>query len=155
MRSIYDSVVIRTTIVPSVLTGASTSTATVVNGTTCDTKGYNTALIHAVTGNLPTGVTTLTVTVQECATVGGTFTNALDNTGTVIGFTYTANTTATESGVTLGTARIEGLGLNRLRYLRGVISYVQSATTVVATTYATFLLGRAFEEPVRTAVSNT
>ena len=149
MRSIYDAVSIQESVVPVLATG--TTVATAINGTTVDTKGYNTALIRSAIGQLNAGIATLAVTLQESAD-NSTWSNALDNTGTVIGFTLVATTT---SGTVSNQARIEGLGLNRKRYLRGVITYTLSATTVTATTYGTIALGRAYAEPVDTATSNT
>ncbi len=156
MRSIYDAVGIVTTVGPIIAVGTASSTTTpvVTNGTTVDTKGYNTAMIHARAGSISAGNGTLIVTLQESAD-NSTWSNALDNTGTVIGFTLIPGTNQNTLPVN-GNARIEGLGLNRLRYLRGVISTIASTTVAaVSTAYAVVLLGRAYEEPVRTAVSNT
>ena len=148
MRSIYDAAGLLTTVLPVVATG--TTIATAINGTTVDTQGYNTALIQSYIGILPAGSATLAVTLQESSD-NATWSNALDNTGTVIGFTLNAGTVTPA----VNSARIEGLGLNRKRYLRGVTTYTLSATTVTATTYAVIALGRAYIEPVRTATSNT
>ena len=148
MRSIYDAVGIKYTVEPQVATG--TTVATAINGTTVDTKGYNTAMIHAIVPVLATGNATLVVTLQESSD-NSTWSNALDNTGTVIGFTLVASASADVTG----DARIEGLGLNRKRYLRGVSTYTLSASTVSVLTSATILVGRAYEEPVRTQISNT
>ncbi len=147
MRSIYDAVGITTSVVPQTITG--TTAGTTVNGTTVDTKGYNTAMIHTYAGPV-TAAGTLTVTLQESASATTGFVNALDNTGTVIGFTLVPGTVLP----TTGSARIEGLGLNRLRYLR-VVNSLTSATSGISTTVSTVLLGRAYNEPVRTGVSNT
>lgn len=130
---------------------ASTIVSTVVNGTTVDTKGYNSALIHGYSSYLPTGIATTVFTLQESSD-NVNWANANDNTGTVIGFTLVAGVSTGQVG---STARIEGLGLNRKRYLRGVATQTTSATAVAGTTYAVIALVRAYQEPVRTAVSNT
>lgn len=130
---------------------ASTTVATTINGTTVDTKGYNTAMLHSFVNYLPTGISTTVLTLQESAD-NATWSNALDNTGTVIGFTIVANANSGPQGQT---ARIEGLGLNRKRYLRAVAVQTTSTSAVAGTTYAVIALGRAYNEPVRTPVSNT
>lgn len=147
MRSIYDAVKVKSTIGPILVTG--TLAGTTSTGSAVDTKGYNTAMLYVSAGKILTGGGTLTVTLQESASATSGFANALDNSGTVIGFTLVTTDAFNE-----GQARIEGLGLNRLRYLKAVTSYAASATGT-GTVVATILLGRAYAEPVNTAVSNT
>lgn len=147
MRSLYDAVKIQTCIGPTTVTGTLAGTTT--NGSATDTKGYNSGVLYVAAGAVSTGGGTITVTLQESASATSGFANALDNSGTVIGFTLVTTGTFAQNQ-----ARIEGLGLNRLRYLRAVTSYAASASGT-GTIVATILLGRAYAEPVNTAVSNT
>lgn len=157
MRSIYDVVSVNTTVEPVAVAGTIKTVGSIA-GTTVDTKGYSTAMIHAyMTGYPPTGASTLVFTLQESSD-NSTWTFANDNTGTVIGFTLVQNVNLGSNfspGGQAGSARIEGLGLNRKRYLRGSVSYTLSSAAVNATAYATILMGRAYAEPVRTGISNT
>ena len=154
MRSIYDAVGIVTTVSAQAVSGT-----TALNGTTVDTLGYNTAMLHVNSQvALYTQSATLVVTLQESAD-NVTWTTAQDNTAANIGFTLPITAMVAAPGAIVtpvlpsASCRIEGLGLNRKRYLRAVIT--PAITTGSATLSATILLGRAFEEPVRTAVSNT
>lgn len=82
-----------------------------------------------------------------------TFTDATDNTGTVIGATLNTKTVAQDNY-----ARVEGIMLNRKRYLRIVLTPAYTSGTSPATlTYAEFIgaPGNGTVYPVRTAVSNT
>jgi hypothetical protein len=64
-----------------------------------------------------------------------TFTDALDNTGTVIGATLNSHTVAQDSY-----ARVEGIMLNRKRYLRLVYTPAYTSGTSPATlTYGEFI----------------
>ena len=148
MRSIYDGVKVVTTIPPQTTIGS--LVATVLNGTTVDTKGLNTGMIHAYAGTI-TAAGTIVITVQESSD-NSTWTNALDNTGVVIGFTLVPSAGVFQAN----SARIEGLNLNRKRYLRGVSSTTSSGG--IASLCATIIMGRAYEEPEfagSTNVSNT
>lgn len=162
MRSLYDNVTIDGICGPvfntssaAVATGAQT---VAVTGTVVDTKGYNTAALRAFTaplaGIIPTITASLTVILQESATSTGTFTTANDNGGTAIGFTLTATATAA-----IGSARIEGLGVTRLRYIRikttGNIIAGTGTSLSAFTSVAVLELGRAFNRPVTTTSSNT
>jgi hypothetical protein len=70
--------------------------STPANGASVDTLGYDNAKIHAyaVTTTSNPSVATVTVKLQESTdgtgSGGGAWTDALDNTGTVIGFTLNA-----------------------------------------------------------------
>lgn len=82
-----------------------------------------------------------------------TFTDAADNTGTVIGATLNTKTVANDSY-----ARVEGIGLNRKRYLRLVYTPTYTSGTSPATlVYGQFIgvPGSGQQLPVRTTVSNT
>ena len=147
MRSVYDGVKVQTAVGPITVTGTLAGTTT--TGSAVDTKGFNSAMLYVSAGGISTGGGTLTVTLTESATAGGNYTPALDNNGVVIGFTL-----VTTVGFNQGQARIEGLGLNRLRYLKPVAVLAASATGL-STLVGTVILGRAFVDPVNTAVSNT
>ena len=54
-----------------------------------------------------------------------------------------------------GLARIEGLNLNRKRFLRAVVTPTQTGAGGVVALVANLLLGNAQELSVNTAVSNT
>ena len=148
MRSVYDSIVTLVTSTIQSLTGTTASTPTVV-----DTKGYNSAMVH-VRGEIASGsptTSTIAWALQECATSGGTFVAANDNTGTAIGGTVSVKTAAADIS-----ARIEGLGLNRKRYLQVVITPAfTGGTSPAIQTFAEIVLGRAYQNPANTAVSNT
>jgi hypothetical protein len=128
------------------------SGSTAVDGSSVDTVGGDNAAIHAY-GAAASGAPTaaaLVVTLQE-APDNATWTNALDNTGTVIGFTLNCESAPAEN-----VARIEGLGLNRKRYLRAVITPAFTGGTSPAILgYASIIIGNAQERPVDSAVSNT
>ena len=135
-------------VVPQSISGSSA-----VNGTALDTKGYNTGVLraYAVAASGSPSAATITVKLQECATSNGTFTDALDNTGTVIGFTLT-----TTSADGKNEARVEGLGLNRKRYIRAVATPAfTSGTSPASVTFAEVVMGRSFQRPTDTTVSNT
>lgn len=155
MRSLYDNVSIGGLTGPSL--NATTGGVVNVTGAVVDTKGYNTAALRVFTTAVAgTASTTLVAVLTESASSTGVYTTALDNTGTAIGFTIAATTPAV-----VGSARIEGLGLQRLRFFK-----VQTTTanpSVAFTSVAVIELGRAYENAVPTtpggtlppAVSNT
>ncbi|HVB33719.1 MAG TPA: hypothetical protein VNJ52_05015 [Patescibacteria group bacterium] len=150
MDTVYDNlkVVGGTSVAPQSISGS-----TAVDGSDVDTQGAASAAIYAY-GAAASGspsAATLTVTLQECDTSGGTYTDAKDNTGAVIGFTLTVTSAAAEN-----VARIEGLNLNRKRYLRAVITPAfTGGTSPASEAYAQILLGANTQLPVDTAVSNT
>jgi hypothetical protein len=77
---------------------------------------------------------TVAYKVQESSD-NSTFTDALDNTGTVIGVTLNTKTVAQDSYV-----RVEGIMLNRKRYLRLVYTPAYTSGTSPATlTYGEFI----------------
>jgi hypothetical protein len=129
------------------------SGSTAVDGSAVNTEGADNAVIYAygaVTSGSPSAAA-LVVTLQECATSGGTYANALDNTGTVIGFTLNCESAAAEN-----VARIEGLNLNRKQYLRTVITPAFTGGTSPAILgFAQIVLGNNGQLPVDSNVSNT
>ncbi|HEX3721245.1 MAG TPA: hypothetical protein VHV31_00545 [Nitrolancea sp.] len=91
--------------------------------------------------------------LQESADGSTNWAAALDNTGTAIGATLNTKTVAQDSY-----ARVEGIMLNRKRYLRIVLTPAYTSGTSPATlTYAEFIgtPGNGQPLPVRSAVSNT
>lgn len=149
MRSIYDGIKTQVSFVQTF----NGSLAGTVTGTSVDTKGLNSAMLAVFAGPI-TAAGTLQVTLQE-ANDNATWTVANDNTGTPIGFTIGLNSTA-GSLATQGQARIEGLMLNRKRYLRVLGSLTN--TLGISTICATIIAGRAYEEPEfagSSVVSNT
>jgi hypothetical protein len=154
MRDVYDNIA-----VGGYTVLFSTTTSVVATGASVDTKGYNSAALRVYIGTVGAGLTvnngsSLTAVLQE-STDNVTFTTATDNTGATIGFTGTQATTS----VVLAAARIEGLNTNRQRYLRVQLTAKQGGTSgTVAnafTSAAVIELGRAYQRPVTTTVSNT
>ena len=153
MRSIYDNATVGGQVA---LFG--TGASVIATGPSVDTKGYNTGALRVYIGTVGSGLSvaggsSLTAVLQESAN-NSTWSTALDNSGATIGFTGTqATTTAVVSD-----CRIEGLGQNRMRYLRvqltartGVAGQVANAFTTVAA----IELGRAYNRPVTSTTSNT
>lgn len=127
----------------------STTGAVVATGAGIDTLGYNTAALRVITTPVGAGFSvgngsSLVAVLQE-APDNVTWTNALDNTGTVIGGTIQVTTTAVVSSY-----RIEGLGLNRKRFLRVVLTPNFGGTTQgnAFTSSSVVELGRAYNDPV-------
>jgi len=148
-QNIYDDV--------KVLKGMSVAPASTVAGTTngskVDTLGADNAAVYAYGGlsSSNPSAATLAVTVQESADGSTNWSNALDNTGTVIGFTLNCQAALAENS-----ARIEGLNLNRKRYLRAVvIAAFTGGTTPAIVGFAQIILGNNSPLPVNTTVSNT
>ncbi len=152
MRSVYDNLNV------SGLVALFNTAATALQvGSGVDTKGYNSAALRVLAAPVGAGIVVTNqvsvVALLEESADNVTFTAALDNTGTQIQCSPQATVTAV-----VASARIEGLGQQRLRYLRirvkggtptaGVI--VQAHTAV-----ALLELGRAYNNPVNTTVSNT
>ena len=148
MRSLYDNIVAGSQVSGQVV-GASVGTLT---GAAVDTKGYNTGVInvHSELGSAA-ATTSAIATLLECATSNGTFTPALANDGTTIQVTLGSTGTGLGSGGAAGNgmARIEGLGLNRKRYLKAQVVYTFAAAQTI-TGFAEILLGRAFNMPTQT-----
>jgi hypothetical protein len=129
----------------------SLATTVAATGNKVDTIGGDNAAVYvraaAASGSPATA--SLVVTLQESADGSTSWSNALDNTGVVIGFTLDAHTVAAEN-----IARIEGLNLNRKRYLRAVITpNITAGGAVVAT--ALIIIGNNQVVPVDTVASNT
>lgn len=149
--SIYDDVAISggVSLVPQSISGASA-----VNGTSINTSGQTDAVIHAygAAASGTPGAATLTVTLQESKTGSSGWSNALDNTGTVIGFTLTVTSAGAE-----GLARIEGLNLNRYQYLRAVITPAfTGGSSPASVAFAEIVMGGPAQQlPTNTTTSNT
>ena len=126
--------------------------STAVDGASVNTTGYDNAAIHAY-GAEASGspsAAALAVKLQESSD-NSTWSDAEDNTGTVIGFTLNC-----ESGAAENVARIEGLGLNRKQYLRAVITPAFTGGSSPAILgFAEIVMGNAQEKPVDSSTSNT
>lgn len=141
--SIYDSV----KLIASTSIAQSVSGSSAVNGYGIDTQGMTDAALHvfgAIPSGSPTG-TSVVVTLQESSD-NATWSSALDNTGTTIGFTMTylvgaTGTTATSSnqvtsmssttGLTVG-AQVTGTGIPAGTLVTGI-----SGTTLTLSANAT------------------
>ncbi len=140
MHSIYDNVAVTESIVPQSDTGGGD-----VNGTIVDTMGFGSAVLSFQAGQVsgtPDSIS-IAVKLQEGDQADGSdMADARDHAGNVIG-----GTTADHSVIL---ARIEGLGLNRKRYLRVVETTTFSGgSSPAVAVHASILLGRAFTEPVQ------
>jgi hypothetical protein len=145
----YDDVKVITSIKPQSITGSSP-----VNGASVDTLGTDNAKIHvyAVTTTSNPSAATLALKLQESADGSTNWGDALDNTGVVIGLTLDVH-----AADGFGAARIEGLGLNRKRYLRVVATPAFTGGTspaIVANAEIVFGGGTS-PLPVNTTTSNT
>lgn len=150
-HNVYDNV--------KILGGASidpqsdSTTAVAVNGSSVDTTGADNAVLYARCAAASGSPTTLTVAfkVQESADGSTNWTDALDNTGVAIGFTLNCKTAAAEN-----LARIEGLNLNRKRYLRAVATPTIAGGSSPATVFfANIVLGNNQQLPTDSTASNT
>lgn len=151
MRSIYDNVT-----VGSIAAASNTTGSTICTGASLDTRGYNTGVLRVFVSTLASGLSvgsgaSLTAVLQE-STDASTWTTATDLTGATIGGTTEATTTAV-----LASYRIEGLGLQRKRYLRvqTTAAFGAVAPNRLFTSAAVIEVGRAYSNPVTTTVSNT
>lgn len=146
----YDDVHQVSSIIPQSLTGSSA-----VDGVAVDTLGYDNAKLHvyAAEASGAPSAASVVVTLQESTTSGGTYANALDNTGTVIGFTLSG----LQAAAGVSAARIEGLNLNRKRFLRIVVTPAfTGGTSPAILAYGELVFGsNAQQLPVTSAVSNT
>jgi hypothetical protein len=160
MRSVIDNVVVggqNTAAYGAILSTFNSSAAVVVTtpSPSIDTKGFNSGALRvyvtpvgaqAITNNNGQNISTV-ATLQE-SNDNATWTTANDNTGTAIGGTVVATTTAV-----LNSFRIEGLGVsNRKRYLRVQLvscgAYGTLGSQAAAMTTTTLIeLGRAYELP--------
>ena len=151
----YDSVLVQPLSVSSVAISSFTGSSA-VNGDLIDTAtGFDadSAMIHVrseISSGSPSAAT-LAWKLQESSD-NSTFTDALDNTGTVIGATLNTKTTAQDSY-----ARVEGLMVNRKRYLRPVFTPAFTGGTSPATLGYGELIGVAGNGQVNAGrgVSNT
>ncbi len=149
MDTVYDNIAVigGTSVAPQSISGS-----TAVDGSSVSTEGYASAELYAY-GAAASGspsAATLAVKLQESSD-NSTWTDALDNTGTVIGFTLTVTSAKAENA-----ARIEGLNLNRKTYLRAVVTPAfTGGTSPASEAYAQILLGAALQKPVDSNVSNT
>ena len=149
----YDNIRNASSLKPQSVSGSSA-----VNGVSVDTLGYDNAKLHAfgVAASGSPSAASLVVKLQESTdgtgSGGGAWTDALDNTGTVIGFTLT-----TTSADAVSAARIEGLNLNRKRYLRAVVTPTfTSGTSPASLFYAEIVFGGDAQQlPVTSTTSNT
>lgn len=152
MRSVYDNLNLA-----GFATAFNTTGAVICTGASVDTKGYNSAALRVFVSTIGSGIGpsnggSLTAVLQESAN-NSTWTTASDVGGTAISLTIEATTTAV-----ISSARIEGLNQNRQRYLRVVTTaaFGSPATpTKIFTSCAVLELGRAYNRPVNTTVSNT
>jgi hypothetical protein len=147
--SAYDDVHQVSSIIPQSVTGSSA-----VDGVAVDTLGYDNAKIHvyAAEASGSPSAASLAVTLQESATSGGTYANALDNTGTVIGFTLSG----LQAAAGVSAARVEGLNLNRKRFLRVVVTPTfTGGTSPAILAYGEIVFGNSLQDPVTTTPSNT
>lgn len=128
MRSVYDAI-------KAVFSFRPQAAIATANGGNVDTFGFNSAAfileVGAVTGTSPT----LDVKIQESA-------DGSTGWADVSGATLTQVTASNNSQI----LRVEGLGTNRKRYLRGVATI--GGTTPSFTFALEALLGRAYKEPV-------
>lgn len=159
MRSIYDNAQLSGYAAASNTTGMLVTT-----GASVDTKGYNTAALRVFVGPFQSGANTpattkgsVTALLQESSD-NVTFATAVDNTGATI------QAVATQTGSTVGViadARIEGLGLQRKRYLRIVATAAMIPASAGEakwnqfTSCAVIELSRAYQDPTTSTVSNT
>lgn len=154
MRSIYDNVA-----VGGVAVVFASNAGVIVTGPSIDTKNYSTAALRlsttAVGGAVTaTAVRGTVVAVIEESVDNSTFTTATDVTGATIGATATPSTV---NGLVVS-ARIEGLGLQRKRYLRVKLTtgFGPNATTAAIFTCAAVIeVGRGYNRPPTADVSNT
>ena len=148
MFNTYDNIFQGTSVASSTLTGS-----TPVTGAAVDTELLDNGMIHVraeqTTSN--PSVATATVTVTECATSGGTYTAANDNTGNPISLALDVHAAAAD-----GFIRLEGLGLNRKRFIKIVVTPAfTGGTSPAIVVYGEILASPRSARPIRTTVSNT
>jgi hypothetical protein len=152
----YDNVLHQSVAASSIAIQSISGSSAVNQGSLDTAQGFpaESVMVHVrteISSGSPTGAT-LAWKLQESSD-NSTFTDADDNTGTVIGATLTTKTVANDSY-----ARVEGIGLNRKRYLRLVYTPAFTSGTSPATlAYGEFIgsPGSGQPLPVRTQVSNT
>lgn len=144
----YDDVHNVSSIIPQSVSGSSA-----VDGVSVDTEGYDNAKIHvyAAEATGSPSAASLAVGLQESSD-NSTWTTANDNTGTPIGFTLTG----LQAAAGVNAARVEGLNLNRKRYLRIVVTPTfTGGTSPAVLAYGELIFGGAQQLPVTTTTSNT
>jgi hypothetical protein len=145
----YDNIRVVTSLKPQSFTGSSA-----VNGASVDTLGYDNAKIHAyaVTTTSNPSAATLAVKLQESADGSTNWADATDNTGTVISFTLDAH-----AADAFNAARIEGLNLNRKRYLRlvGTPAFTGGTSPAIVANAELVFGGDVQQLPITTTTSNT
>jgi hypothetical protein len=136
--SIYDGVkVVGTASIVSNISGSSA-----VNGTGVDTIGMTDGALHVV-AQIPTGTPTgasYVVSLQESPDNGVTaFANALDNTGTVIGFTLTqlvaaTGNTTSGSNIITNMSSVAGITVGDAITCTGVAASLGAVVTAILST---------------------
>lgn len=129
------------------------TSAVAVNGNKVDTIGGDNAALYARAAAATGSPTTysLAVTLQESADGSTSWSNALDNTGAAIGFALDCHAAAAEN-----LARIEGLGINRKRYLRVVATpTIAGGSSPAAVFFAAIVIGGEGQLPTDATASNT
>jgi len=132
--NVYDNTALVGSLAPQSFTGSSA-----VNGEPVNTLGYDNAALYgyASAASGSPSVATLVYTLQESATGNSNWSNALDNTGTVIGFTLnallapTVNTTS-GSNVLQNPSSLTGLYVGQ--YLTGTGIPAGSVITAINNT---------------------
>jgi hypothetical protein len=145
-NSVYDNVAFQggVSLPPQSFSGSSA-----VNGNVVNTQGMTDAILRAygAAPSNPGTVANLVVTLQESTTGNSGWTNALDNTGTVIGFTLTGvigvtGTTASGSPIITAMTSVTGLYVGQAIAGTGipsgsVITAIQSTTAITISANAT------------------
>jgi hypothetical protein len=152
----YDDVMHQSVAASSVAIQSLTGSSAVNQDSIDSEQGFpaESIMVH-VRGEIASGspsAATVAWKLQESSD-NSTWTDALDNTGTLIGATLNVKTVAVDNY-----ARVEGIGLNRKRYLRLVLTPAfTSGTSPAVLAYAEFIGTPASGQmrPVRTGVSNT
>lgn len=117
-----------------------------------DTLGFATAVLSAQAGlNTQAATPSIVVSLLECATSGGSYTACLAVDGNAIAFTLTGN--GSGGAIQNGMVRIEGLGLNRKRFLKiQIVDTVANSNNVVPIS-AHIEMGRSHKLPAQSATS--
>ncbi len=142
MRSLFD-VISRGAYVNNV-----DSTTTTTTSAALDTLGYSTGVLTGQVGlNSSAASPSAVFSLTECATAGGIYTAALANDGNAIAFTLTGNWSG--GAAQAGMVRIEGLGLNRKRFLKlQVVDTVSGGSSIAVSGHIE--LGRSHKLPTQT-----
>ncbi len=153
MRSVYDALSFVTALFSSRGTVTITDT-TLYTSATIDTKGFNSAVLRAHGGMDNSACTTFPIAVllTESAASSSGFAAANDNTGTQIQVNLDVHAADAD-----GEARIEGLNVNRLRYFRVTMQAgsITGGSSPASKTWCEIVLGRAYQLPADSTVSNT